>query len=319
MKAKDDEFEYIQQLLKKSPKQVQHKVLNEVQYKGESYPIHSFVIGDPEVENIPTLGLFGGVHGLEKVGSQVVLSYLNYLFEQLSWNQELQDLFKKIRLVSIPIVNPVGLYHNLRANGNGVDLMRNAPVESEEEVPFLVGGQKYSSLIPWYRGRPDTMEIESKELCEFVKKYMIPCEVSMSIDFHSGFGLKDRLWYPYASTKKTFDEIQRVKKLENLLEHTIPHHIYKIEPQSVQYLTHGDLWDYLYGLKKEINPNSCFIPWTLEMGSWIWFKKNPMQIFSPHGLFNPMKSHRFNRVMRRHFLMLDFFLKAVANPKEWTK
>lgn len=316
MKLKDDEFQFIHTLIRKLPKCVKYEVLAEVSYKGEDYPIHSFTIGSDD-PNVPVIGYFGGVHGLEKVGSHVVLSYLNYLFEQLKWNQELNRFFERAKMVCIPIVNPVGLYHNKRSNGNGVDLMRNAPIESQAKVPFLVGGQNYSSKLPWYRGNPEQMELESRVLVDFVEKHLLPAKFSLSIDFHSGFGLKDRLWYPFGASTMTFPDLGIVNKLESLLNKTMPHHIYIIEPQSNQYTTHGDLWEYLYQKNQEKYSQNKFIPWTLEMGSWIWFKKNPLQILSPHGLFNPMKGHRFARTMRRHFLMMDFFLKATENYKVW--
>ena len=318
MKPNQDEYAYIDSLLKRAPKNFRHWELSSVDYKNRKYPIHAFEIG-PDDPTVPVIGLFGGVHGLEKIGSHVVLSYLNYLFEQLSWNKSLNYLFDNVRLVSIPMVNPVGVYHNMRSNGNGVDLMRNAPMESEEKVAFMIGGHRLSNKIPWYRGRENKLELESETLINFVKERMYPARFSQAIDFHSGFGIKDRLWYPYASSTKQFPDLPAVNKVSALFNKTIPHHVYIIEPQCVQYTTHGDLWDYMYEeqrAQRDGEPN-VFIPWTLEMGSWIWFKKNPIQILSPHGLFNPMKDHRFSRTMRRHFLMIDFFIKATESYKGW--
>lgn len=317
MNLKDNEFSFLDQIISKLPSQVHHEILGGVENKDLKFPIHAFTIG-PEEGDVPTLGLFGGVHGLEKVGAHVVLAYLNFLFEQLKWNTNLQELFKKVRLVSIPIVNPIGLYNNTRCNGNGVDLMRNAPINSQEKVTPLVGGHYISNKLPWYRGHKDQMEKESQVLCKYVEHKLLSNTYSMSIDFHSGFGLRDRLWYPYANTKKPFEEVTKVFKVQEVFNKTLPYHIYKIEPQSKHYTTHGDLWDYLYKQKLAQHPNSHFLPWTLEMGSWAWFKKNPLQIFSAHGLFNPMKTHRFERTMRRHFLMMNFFLNIINNPKEWT-
>ena len=188
--------------------------------------------------------------------------------------------------------------------------MRNAPIESQEKVAFMVGGHRYSNKLPWYRGREDRMELESQTLVDYVKERMYNASFSQAIDFHSGFGLKDRLWYPYAKTNEQFPDLATVNK-------TIPHHVYVIEPQSVQYTTHGDLWDHMYDEQRSVRTENIFLPWTLEMGSWIWFKKNPIQILSPHGLFNPMKDHRFSRTMRRHFLMIDFFIKATESYKGW--
>jgi hypothetical protein len=88
------------------------------------------------------------------------------------------------------------------------------------------------------------------------------------------------------------------------------------EPQSLQYLTHGDLWDYLY-LQSTSEPGRFFMPLTLEMGSWLWIKKNPRQLFNRYGIFNPLIAHRQQRVMRRHIGLLDFLVRAAASHHRW--
>ena len=48
--------------------------------------------------------------------------------------------------------------------------MRNAPVESNGPVPWLVGGQRRSRELPWYRGAAGApMEVESRALCRVVE------------------------------------------------------------------------------------------------------------------------------------------------------
>jgi hypothetical protein len=53
------------------------------------------------------------------------------------------------------------------------------------------------------------------------------------------------------------------------------------------------------------------------MGSWIWVRKNPRQLFSRHGLFNPLIGHRQQRVLRRHLGLLDFLMRAAASHARW--
>jgi hypothetical protein len=53
------------------------------------------------------------------------------------------------------------------------------------------------------------------------------------------------------------------------------------------------------------------------MGSWIWVKKNPRQIFSRHGIFNPLIEHRQQRVLRRHLSWLDFLARAASSYRRW--
>lgn len=318
LKRDYDEFRYLESILEKAPPEVSYEVLTEIKYKGNEYPIHGISIG-AKGPTIPVFAMFGGVHGLEKVGTHVVLAYLNYIFEQLRWNEDLKETFKRIRLECIPMVNPVGIRHHRRSNGNGVDLMRNSPFVADTKTTFMVGGHRISPKLPWYQGQENRMEIESQVLCDFVKERVLTSTHAITIDFHSGFGLQDRLWYPYAGSKKVFDGQDEIDNLSKMLDKNLPHHIYIFEPQHDHYMMSGDIWDYLYDFQRKEVPNCHFIPLTLEMGSWAWLKKNPLQLFSVHGLYNPMRDHRFSRIMRRHFLMIDFFFKATKHHSAWSQ
>ena len=291
--------------------------LSRVNLDNQSYPIFSFEIGCKELE-APTLGLFGGVHGLERVGTHVIISYLQSLFKQMKWDGDLRELLKTSRIVSIPLINPGGMALKWRANPNGVDLMRNAPVEAvSDNLPFLICGHRLTNKIPWYRGKLGSkMELESETLVNYVRREVFSSELALTIDFHSGFGIKDRFWYPYAKTKRQFPRIREVQVLKDLLDDTLPHHIYSIEPQSYSYTTHGDLWDFLFDEHQKKGSNNIFIPWTLEMGSWNWVRKNPKQLFNLLGLFNPIIEHRYDRTMRRHKALIDFLFSATRN-KSW--
>lgn len=314
------ELKLIRELTKYNDNLISSFEIDRVYVDGTSFPILGFSIGSQD-KSKPVLGLFGGVHGLERVGSHVVITYLTSLFKQLGWDDELRRRLEDCRIVSIPLINPAGMALHSRANPNGVDLMRNAPVDCEAERPtFLVSGHRLSSLLPWYRGEEGKpMEIESQALVDFCKDHLFDCPSAITVDFHSGFGMKDRLWFPYAKTSSHFPRIKEVQKIKDILDETLPHHIYKIEPQFESYTINGDLWDYIFDLHREknINNNRIFLPWTLEMGSWIWIKKNPLQIFTAGGFFNPIKSHRYDRTMRRHLLLIDFLFRATRNYKSW--
>jgi hypothetical protein len=221
-----------------------------------------------------------------------------------------------VRLVFMPLVNPGGLWLGTRANPNGVDLMRNAPVESVERVPFLIGGQRISAAMPWYRGPLGApMEAESAALCELVETELMGRPFGMAIDCHSGFGLADRIWFPYAHTPRPIAHLAEVHALCEIHDDTLPHHRFVLEPQSRQYLTHGDLWDHLY--LRACDRPGMFLPLTLEMGSWLWVKKNPRQFFSRQGIFNPLIRHREERVLRRHLGLLDFVSRAACSHEHW--
>lgn len=312
------EQDRLEKLLERVPDIVDVRTLATVEANGRSFPIQGLVIGSKD-KTVPTLGLFGGVHGLERVGTQVVVAYLESFFEQLRWDADLNEKLKTCRLVVIPIVNPGGMYLGWRANPNGVDLMRNSPVEALVKPVPVLGGQRFSARLPYFRGAENAaLEIESKALVDFVREEMFPARASLALDLHSGFGAIDRLWYPYAKTTEPFPRIAETHKISELLTRSFPNHVYRIEPQSLSYTTHGDLWDYLFDEHmKERGADVPFIPWTLEMGSWIWIRKNPAQIFNPLGVFNPIKEHRLRRTLRRHLPLLDFFFRAVRHHSAW--
>lgn len=288
-----------------------------VPFSTEKFPIYTLAFGskDPAA---PTFALIGGVHGQEKIGTQVVLSYLETLTELLHWDEMIHDFLSRSRIVMMPIVNPVGMFLLKRHNGNGVDIMRNSPVESAEAIPLL-GGQRISPYIPWYRGKKGApMEVESQALCDFIRREVFPSKTSIALDCHSGYGSVDRLWFPYASTAKPYSDLAEAFALKNLLDNTYPNNVYQMEPCAQGYTISGDIWDYLFDEHLALHKSEKkFMPITLEMGSWLWLKKNPAQLFSAMGLFHPMHLHRHKRILRRHITLLDFFHRAVISPKSW--
>jgi hypothetical protein len=298
---------------------IKSRVLTTVRAQGLEFPVYGFTLGSSD-PRLPTLGLFGGVHGLERIGSQTLLAYFESLFEQLKWDEDLRGRLSGVRIVSVPLVNPAGLYFGWRSNPNGVDLMRNSPVVAKVKPAFVLGGHRYSPKLPWYRGEEGAaMELEARALVDFVQAEMFESEMSMALDVHSGFGFKDRLWYPFAGSHEPFPRLKEVQKLESLLNLSFPNHIYSVEPQALSYTTHGDLWDFLWELhqKQSGSESRIFLPWTLEMGSWLWVRKNPLQLFSSMGFFNPMKVHRYRRTLRRHLPLIDFMLRATKNYRTW--
>ena len=284
--------------------------------EGQSLPLYVVSLGNPSPD-AAAVGYFGGVRGLERIGSQVVIAFLHNVVTRLPWDVGLRRQLESVRLVFMPIVNPGGMLRGTRANPNGVDLMRNAPVQACEPVPFLIGGQRISSGLPWYRGkRGDPMQAESHALCELVERELLGRPFGLVLDCHSGFGMRDRLWFPYAHRRAPMPHVAHLHALEQLFQRSHVRHPYVFEPQSRQYLAHGDLWDHLYLAACERHLG-VFLPLTLEMGSWLWVKKNPRQLLTRHGIFNPLIAHREQRVLRRHFALLEFMMAAAAGHPLW--
>ncbi len=306
----------LEQIVAQGGGALETRVLHTVTVGEQELPVRVVCLGNPD-RDVPAVGFFGGVHGLERIGAAVVLAYLRSLVLRLRWDAVLSRALESVRLVFVPIVNPGGMWRGTRANPNGVDLMRNAPLESAERVPFMVGGQRFSAGLPWYRGpAAGPMEAESQAVCDIVEQELLARELSLAIDCHSGFGLHDRIWFPYAHTTLPIEHLPEMHALMEIFEEAYAHHNYLFEPQSRQYLTHGDLWDYLY-LKAAARPERVFLPMTLEMGSWLWVKKNPRQLFSRHGIFNPLIQHRQQRVLRRHLSWLEFLSHAASGYRRW--
>lgn len=298
-----------------------------VERHDRKFPIISVVMGseDPEA---PTLGIFGGVHGLERIGSDVAISWMQSLSEMLDWDESLQARLKRSRLVFMPIVNPIGIFELTRSNGNGVDLMRNSPTRAEQPPAFMLGGHQISNKLPWYSPpvfKHEDMEIESQALCRVVEREMFRSRCAVTVDLHSGFGAVDRFWFPWAKSKTPPPHIEEITALKRLFDRSNPHHFYHIEPQAKSYTTHGDLWDWLYErhvleqaeLRSSSEGRRLYVPFTLELGSWLWLKKNPRQVFSSLGAFNPIQPHRLKRILRRHTSLFDFLHRAVISSESW--
>jgi len=310
------ELKQLEGLIEQLGNRAQTEIINHISYKNHEFPIYCINLGSTKPD-APLLAFFGGVHGLEKIGSEVILSYLQTIIQLLDWDEEFNARLQKSRLVFMPIINPVGVFRGTRCNGNGVDLMRNAPIEGSGNTK-LYSGHSFSPRLPWYRGDPSQMEAESRALCQVVKKYLLNAPLSIALDLHSGFGLHDRLWFPYASSKTPFPGIAEAYGLKLRFDRCYPNHFYKIEPMSQEYVINGDLWDYLYDEFMQTNHHKrLFMPLTLEMGSWLWLRKSPFHLFQRHGLFHPLLPHRQQRILRRHFTLFDFLYCSLLYSTEW--
>ncbi|MFJ2987809.1 M14 family zinc carboxypeptidase [Collimonas sp. NPDC087041] len=307
----------LERIMQEGKPYLESRTVCEVEMKGHRFPVYALTIGskDPEA---PAVGFFGGVHGLERIGTRVLLSFLRSLLSRLKWDAALHQQLASVRLVFMPLVNPAGMWDSTRCNPRGVDLMRNAPVDASEKVAFMLGGQRFSSRLPWYRGISDApMEAEAQALCSVVQDELMSREFSIALDCHSGFGLKDRIWFPYAHSRTPIPHLPQVLALKELFNQTYREHNYLFEAQNNQYLTHGDLWDYLY-LQSQASGDRVFLPLTLEMGSWLWVRENPRQLFSRLGMFNPKSPNRLQRVLRSHLVWFEFLTRAAGAHRYWT-
>jgi hypothetical protein len=312
------ELKEFDDLLRQLPAQGSVESLCEISHQGVLYPVKAVKFGSDDC-SLPTVCVVGGVHGLERIGSTVTLAFLRWFMSNLNWDESFKDRLTKMRVLFIPILNPVGMHKSWRSNANGVDLMRNSPIQSADVSRwFLAGGHRISPKLPWYRGsESDAMQLESAALFRFVEREVFSSKCGIVLDVHSGFGFRDRLWFPYAHSRKPVPDIADFYALSALMNQSLPDHVYRMEPQSHAYTTHGDLWDFMHLQRIKAGEDGSFMPLCLEMGSWSWIRKNPRQLFTRPGVFNPVMPHRSRRIRRRHLQLFDFLLRSSMSWKTW--
>lgn len=304
-------------LMRRHGDRARFRTLTRVDVGTRSLPLVAVEVGSDD-ERAPTMIVVGGVHGLERIGARVVLSYLRTVLEALRWDEPLRRSLEHARMLFVPVVNPGGIALGRRSNPRGVDLMRNAPTADSWESTPLVGGHRISARLPWYRGdEPGEVEPETRAVLDVIGHHAFESERALSIDVHSGFGLQDRLWFPYARTRQPLPNLAELGHLFERFDATHPNHVYRVEPQAQAYTISGDLWDHLYDEYRRAQPSGVFLPLTLEMGSWTWVRKNLRQLTSREGPFNPKAPHRERRIRRRHFTLLDFLWRCVCSPAPW--
>ncbi|AXT71013.1 DUF2817 domain-containing protein [Vibrio sp. dhg] len=306
------EIQHIEQLAEQYPQHIRLHLLDDVYYKDKSLPIYALELGSTD-SYAPCLIFTGAIHGVERIGSQIILAFLKSLLRRLEWDRQLKQSLDNLRIIAVPVVNPWGVALKKRANHNGVDLMRNSPINSDNPVYQLYAGQSFSSCLPWYRGNPSQMEQELLALSRYVLDITKQSRTTILLDLHSGFGTRDRLWFPYAHHTNPPSNLAQYYLLYRLFRKSYPHYeLYQFEPQWHQYTTHGDFWDWML-IQHQAQSEHHFLPLTLELGSWLWVKKNPIQMLRFSQLFHPTKSHRIKRVQRRHSTFLSYLIQVLNN------
>jgi hypothetical protein len=89
-----------------------------------------------------------------------------------------------------------------------------------------------------------------------------------------------------------------------------------VEPQSVQYTTHGDLWDHIYDVHRARRPDVTLLPLTLELGASSWLKKS-LRVLDKAAFFHPLEPRRTARVLRRHVQLFELLLRATYSWDRW--
>ena len=101
------EYDQLLALLDAASHVLDCRVVCEAAVQGHRFGVHVASLGsrDPLA---PAIGIFGGIHGLERIGTQLVLDYLRSVLGRLAWDELLHRELQAVRLVFMPIVNPGG-------------------------------------------------------------------------------------------------------------------------------------------------------------------------------------------------------------------
>ena len=81
----------------------------------------------------------------------------------------LDHLLKDIRVAFIPLVNPSGMLRRRRSNAQGVDLMRNAPIDAKGKSLSCWGASGFTlfAMVSWQAW--PSMQDENQALYEFMQ------------------------------------------------------------------------------------------------------------------------------------------------------
>ena len=113
-----------------------------------SLPIHVIELGS-QSPNAPVIGFFGGVHGVERIGSQVLMSWLHSLIHRLQWDDQLHRRLEKVRLVFMPMINPGGIWQRTRRHASRLTHpFREGPGEHKDELGRQAGPRGHSRAGP---------------------------------------------------------------------------------------------------------------------------------------------------------------------------
>ena len=67
------ELQWLEQLIERGHPHLQAREAQRVHMPGgPSFPVHAITLGNPDPA-LPAVGYFGGVHGLERIGAEVVI------------------------------------------------------------------------------------------------------------------------------------------------------------------------------------------------------------------------------------------------------
>ena len=99
------ELDELHRLIEMGGAHLAARTMGHVQAGPRELPLIAVTLGNPSPD-VPAVGFFGGIHGLERIGAEVALAYLGNLVHRLKWDSVLHAMLERLRIVFMPLVNP---------------------------------------------------------------------------------------------------------------------------------------------------------------------------------------------------------------------
>lgn len=101
------ELGHIQDFAERYP-ELSLTTLTRIEHQGFEMPLQRLSMGSQD-PTAPCLILTGSIHGVERIGSQIILAFIKSLLKRRHWDSQLNDTLNKIQVLTVPVVNPWGV------------------------------------------------------------------------------------------------------------------------------------------------------------------------------------------------------------------
>ena len=92
------ELEQVEAILQEDNAMYLHsQILCRVSHHNDELPVYALTLGNREAD-VPCVTFVAGVHGLERIGTQVVIAFLEGLLERLKWDRVLAEILQRVRI-----------------------------------------------------------------------------------------------------------------------------------------------------------------------------------------------------------------------------
>ena len=92
------ELQQIETIIQNASKEfLSHEILCHVFCDHDLLPVYALTLGN-RAADIPCITFVAGIHGLERIGTQVVMAFLETLLKRLEWDLVFADILQQVRI-----------------------------------------------------------------------------------------------------------------------------------------------------------------------------------------------------------------------------